>query len=290
MSEKVTSIETFLDKLPRLSEKMTGNYYYRGQTDVDYKLLPAVLRGNLEAREREIYNEVLTECSSDFVEIQSHAEILSKMQHYGIPTRLFDITNNPLVALYFACETNESKDGVVYYMMPDSRDGVKSFDSDTISLLSCLPRFSNKDKSNMKELIKTIRQGKISEKCTEAEIKEFNNDNIIKRLLHEVKKEKPAFENIIIPDDLIKKFFFLPRKNNARIIRQGGGFVIFGLDNPFSNGINREEFNFCHNKIIIDKGCKTDIINQLSCFGISKATLFPELYTFAEHLKEKYLR
>lgn len=33
---------------------------------------------------------------------------------------------------------------------------------------------------------------------------------------------------------------------------------------------------------------KDDILKQLSCFGISKMSLYPELYKFAEYIKEKY--
>lgn len=41
-------------------------------------------------------------------------DILIKMQHYGMPTRLLDLTKNPLVALYFACVSKPNNDGVVY--------------------------------------------------------------------------------------------------------------------------------------------------------------------------------
>jgi hypothetical protein len=40
-------------------------------------------------------------------------ELLGLLQHYGIPTRLMDLTENALVALFFACEGNPDKDGEV---------------------------------------------------------------------------------------------------------------------------------------------------------------------------------
>ena len=47
---------------------------------------------------------------------KSSTKRLSKMQHFGMPTRMLDTTTTPLVALYFACEsiTEKASDGAVY--------------------------------------------------------------------------------------------------------------------------------------------------------------------------------
>lgn len=41
-------------------------------------------------------------------------------QHHGLPTELLDITENPIVALYFACETKMNSNGMIYAIENDS--------------------------------------------------------------------------------------------------------------------------------------------------------------------------
>lgn len=85
----------------------------------------------------------MTECHQDFANCNNHCEILSIMQHYGIPTRLVDITKNALVALYFAIVdgkgANSNKDNGVVFIIGASENHIKDYDSDTISILAhCL--------------------------------------------------------------------------------------------------------------------------------------------------------
>lgn len=88
---------------------------FRGVSDYRYSLSPSLK----VYQEREDYgyaydfynienvlvNEFSTTRPEEFVGISSNFDLLAKMQHLGLPTRLLDFTLNPLVALYFACQS-----------------------------------------------------------------------------------------------------------------------------------------------------------------------------------------
>ncbi len=271
---EIRNIEEFIRELPPLIQKSRGGIFYRGQSDIEYKLVPSVFRGRVKGNEQKIYLKVLAECSNEFDKNMKHIDILSKMQHYGVPTRLLDVTTNALVALYFACDdkNNHNTDGCVYIFTPQDNE-IKQFDSDTVSILSSLPRFNENDKNFL------LKKAKEYGDCNniDSDIEGFNNEDTVKRLLHEVKKENPAFENIINPKHLLRNYFIIPKKDNPRIIRQSGAFIIYGLE---------EKKIKPHKKITIPKDSKETILQQLKCFGISKATLHPELYKFAEYVND----
>ena len=49
-------------------------------------------------------------------------ETLTLLQHHGSPTRLIDITSDWRVALFFACESNEDRDGRIFLIKTESDD------------------------------------------------------------------------------------------------------------------------------------------------------------------------
>ena len=69
----------------------------------------------------------------DFYNSRSHFEKLVKMQHYQICTRLLDLTTNPLVALFFACEDATRDTGQV--LVFESREAPLFPDSDKVCML-----------------------------------------------------------------------------------------------------------------------------------------------------------
>lgn len=115
----VSSVNSYVSSL----KKEAGTLFFRGHADPNYILRPSIMRTpRLLQNESEIYHELIINCPDDFEKCHTHLEKLVKMQHYGLPTRLLDITRNPLVALYFACESNPESYGELVLISPENHE------------------------------------------------------------------------------------------------------------------------------------------------------------------------
>ena len=180
------------------------------------------------------------------------------------------------IPLYFACEDLSDKNGeMIVFSVP--KNEIKYSKSDTVSILSCLSVFDEVEKGGFRRLANS-----------KIEKKKFNEE--IRRLVHEVRLEKPAFLSEIEKEELLKAYFVLPEKNNKRIIKQDGAFIICGLIDEKNNVINNYKYKE-NDKIqiyIIESKNKNKIIKELDKLSISKAVLFPEIEEVAEYIKKKY--
>lgn len=254
---------------------------YRGQADIAWKLKPSVLRDLKSNAESQIFSEMMLEAPSEFGGDKSMFDKLVRAQHYGLPTRLLDVSLNPLVGLYFACNETEhhSRDGVVE-IFDFLRSRVKFADSDTVSLISNLARLSDKEKDTIRSFLKS---NKIQEDIKK--LNEFRDLPPMRRLSQFVRTEKSYFLDIANPVDLQKYYFVYPLKNNRRVIAQSGAFIVAGLllfEKPAaSNGIKIK-------KIKIPHEAKKNIINQLDLLNVNSRTMFPEVEFASKYIKEKW--
>lgn len=274
----------FILSLEELNKSVQGasipgrTIFYRGHSQANYILLPALMRkSNWLINERKMYNELLINSPASFEKMKSHLEYLVEMQHYGLPTRLLDITRNPLVALYFACQNHlDSYGEVVVFSVRDCE--VKYPQSDTVSILASLPMFEYE------------KQQKIYEYAIDGNLTKEEFNKKIERLLHEVKTEKPAFKDQIIKEDLLHSLVVLSLKNNNRILKQDGAFVLCGLSKDYRH-LDINELRYIEPKgkrqVYIIKN-KRVFLDMLNAFSINKATLFPEIDEIAEYIRSKY--
>lgn len=275
------------------------HFFYRGQAYFQGQPLPGILRDdNYKKHENFIYNEVKVECSKEFEECKTHLDILTKMQHYGVPTRLLDVSKNALTSLYFSCKSaieNKKAAEVIIYAV--CKNKIKFPNSDAVTLLSSLPLLEKGTKDEiLKQANSILKEFSIYKDKENKIINEFQKTKEVNRLVHEARNEKPGFESKVNPRDILSRFIVLSEKKNERISKQDGAFIIYGLGEWDSNGEGSRSNdskkytndNIHEIKIYIQKRCCKDIITELDHLGIRNSTIYPDMYKLAEELKEKY--
>ena len=97
---------------------------YRGHRRFEWELTPAVFRNTCEGDERSMLNDFRNRAPARFANCPDEQDLcgwLSLAQHYGLPTRLLDWTQSPLVGAYFAAEQHAEDDnapGAIWALNP----------------------------------------------------------------------------------------------------------------------------------------------------------------------------
>ena len=206
-------------------DKGKVSYYFRGENrnfqlpnEVPrYKTLPGIYRndGHLE-HESDFFNEALRTYPEEFSRDKSTFEILTRMQHYGYPTRLLDITSKLTTAVGMVSNKEydlkdlEDENGFIHVYRVKT-ESIKYGTSDTVTALSNLSRLK-------------------SDHVT------FDEEGL-RYLGAECKNERAGFyvkEGCPVTDklrrDLRKVFCVKPMVNNIRVNFQLGEFFLFGCN------------------------------------------------------------
>ncbi|BBU05153.1 FRG domain-containing protein [Aeromonas allosaccharophila] len=271
------SLRTLLGIMPELEDR-DSLFFFRGHANKEFSLLPSIYRNQRWfSNEDKIIREIIMRCPNEFISMKSSFEKLVKMQHYDLPTRLLDITENPLVALYFACVGEYERDGeIIFFKIPKSE--VKYFDSDTVSVVS--------------NVAWAKADFEVAERF-DGDYSKFHhkeNHHALK-LMHDIKQEKPHFLERINPNHVKSVVCVKPKMDNPRVVRQDGAFLLFGIgQNKHIPATLPDEWIFRpkHKRYIIKSSDKLSILKQLSGVGISKAKLFPEMDMVSQFIKNDY--
>lgn len=270
------SVERFLELLYSSPAKAGTETFFRGHSDARYELTPSLLRkwknGDWQfmPSEDRLCKELLIAHYDEFHGDDYCFDRLVRMQHYGLPTRLLDISGNPLVALFFACSCKPDQvaiDGEVIVFQIVS-DGVKYYDSDTVSCLSNLSNLTYAQKNAIDLSL---------------DLEAFNETDVARKLLHHIKSEKGYFEGRIVPDDLSSIVCVKAKRTNTRIKSQSGAFLLFGheaaLPDAGQDGIEISRVTIKN---------KAHILSQLDRININATTVYPSIDQTAVHLRDQY--
>lgn len=246
MFEKIiTSFQDYIDTVLEHDDKTLG---YRGVSNKEHKLIPAIGRVCKEDQMRALMSEqnMFLDFKKELVRfkrVTTDIECAILAQHYGLPTRLLDWTYNPLVALYFAINSKTKFDACIY-LLSFNIDGTTERDVDYTSLFTDISIIIDTDENNISTTT--------------------------------YKEENPKHY------DISSRYYTLhPSSTTDRIVAQKSFFTLH--HDPFS-ALEDE----IHGKLIIPHDLKQDMDDALDLFGVTAYTLFPDIGGLTTSLKQAY--
>jgi hypothetical protein len=125
---RITAMRDFLDHLPESPNEFPWGY--RGQASIKWELKPTLYRNLIDTGEnsepvkiarayKKLENRLLMKFKAyarPHLAFEPSYDIawLALGQHFGLPTRLLDWTENPLVAMFFALKDTTEHDAVIW--------------------------------------------------------------------------------------------------------------------------------------------------------------------------------
>jgi hypothetical protein len=270
--QEIKTTSAFIKKLGNLDVPNGARLYFRGEASthsgegIEWTLTPKVLRNSLvEKNEAKLLTEFFTREPSAIGNPPSTFSELVFAQHYGLATRLLDVSRNPLVALYNACETDKENDGRIHiFLIPEFLR--KSYQSDTVSVLANFAKLATREQD---AILTKPRSGGIK--------------SAYKRLYHFIKTEKPHFQELINPTDFFTVFLAEPKRDFPRLQAQSGAFLISAFHKDFEpskiNNLVKSAPTYIHRTLTVKAQDKAVILEELKLLNISRETLYP---SFAE--------
>lgn len=253
---RIDSFQAYLDNVDQGQNADSNSLWFRGVGSAAYSLSPSLHRhaaitdtATLFAYEDRLLTR-FKERSIPYLQhrIEDEWELLFLMQHYGMPTRLLDWTENPFIALFFALSSarrsdggNYEQDAAVWIMSPSKwNQTIFGHQSYTGSALSPADRM--------------------------------------------ILGYKPGSDSKYINDDPAA---ILGVHNSPRIVAQRGSFCLFGKSlQPMEQIFAAKNFpDDTLKKLIIPAAMIEPLLQKLVWMGISDSVVYPDLEGLAKETK-----
>jgi hypothetical protein len=246
--------------------------YYRGQP-LQFPVEASLFRDmNYIKHEKDMYAELLARLPETFNKEPSIFDRLVVMKHYNFPSRLLDLTSNPLVALLFAIlnMTNLENPSLALQAVNicfSKKEDEKDILSDTVVRLCALP---------------LVEDYELSDDGSD------END-----FLNEIKYRSQRYAPGYYPmqpcmEELEKAIVVHPSMNNKRVERQKGEFILSGRNNEDPKHQNGDVNNYFFPRelsflfpiplfIVSGKNLEVIATELKQHFGLDKSSIYPEM-------------
>jgi hypothetical protein len=140
MVTSITSVTDLLAVTNELRQEWNGEVWWRGQPSVAYLLVPGVYRIDRGVRaEQNLALRFRQYAQTRYDKCPLHDDFCSWLflaQHYGLPTRLLDWSESPLVSLFFAVDANSELDASLYALHPREMNRIVNGDHTLVPVTS----------------------------------------------------------------------------------------------------------------------------------------------------------
>lgn len=289
---RVDSVQGFLKIVDTLEKKYGPEIrdagisrwtLYRGHSDELYQPEPNIYR-SLEGtpafftNEQLLIQEVVRLMPDEFSGLSAF-QTLAKLQHYGLPTRLLDVTTNPLVALFFACGGSQDLDGEVVVFPNQPVFGEDSLEVEWLSKWALNGRWGVATEQDIFDAVGCSRTD-----------------------------ESPVLEpRPELLKTLTQRFTAVrPKHTNDRLRSQSGAFLIAGITIDSSThedgdllirphrgsmdpatGVDKS-VEIHEPRIIVESEAKSSILRQLNQININWSTMFPDPQNVIKYVHEGF--
>jgi hypothetical protein len=285
-TDKITNLSEFMAVIMEEFSHITPNpfyererFFFRGQSNKNYTLQPSIARqinDNVSYLrfENQLIQSAKLQSPEEFSGIEYPANMLAKMQHYGLPTRMLDVTENALIALYFACKSkqnNEEIDGEVFCFKVEENEVHSAYSIYANIIASLYTELSTS--FDIEKFIDRIKDENFIPKSERRKSSAY----IIKQTVNIM--NQPIF---ISPEMLTERekrqqaaFLIYPNKIELQesIYNKKGKYVVV----QEINDIKTTKAQLINKTVTIAADYKRRILSELELFGISEQFVFPEI-------------
>jgi hypothetical protein len=271
--------------------------WFRGQPHFADLLVPTVFRGGQLIDEGALNWHFMLRAAHHRKDCHTSFDWLCLMRHYGMPSRLLDWTENPLVALFFACQSGAPEPASLFILNSRRlnqavRGDIEGWAGICVpSSLAVVVRSELADSDTLQDYITKLRSLPPGSS--------YHGDRL-----------SPIIDSLdggdqAALDYVAKPVAVFPYRSDPRLIVQQSVFTIHGGKGDPRGGLptgkcrlpkpvhleNLDTSADDHDKVLIRLKVenKQMILEELQQIGVSSATLFPDLDHESDWLKKLWV-